>query len=206
MKDEMDILREVGKISAAHGSITLSEILCRTIELSMPNLDIVSCDSVLNKIPQEQLMICVLSTILSGLKGHILFILNEKSAFKLIDMCRVSKETNAKNGFLTEIGLSTIKEIGNIVISSYIGALSIMSKKLIIPSIPTLVNGLMSEIMAMSISKYTGEEYVLLIEAVFKEAKEQIEGSFYLILTSESMEEIRSACKRMLEDLEKNKQ
>jgi chemotaxis protein CheY-P-specific phosphatase CheC len=101
------------------------------------------------------------------------------------------------------MGLSTIKEIGSIVISSYLGALSTMSRKLIIPSFPTLVNGLMSEIMSMAISKHTGEEYVLLIEAIFQETQEPIEGGFYLILTQQSMEQIRSACKKMLEDLEK---
>jgi chemotaxis protein CheC len=205
MKDEMDILREVGKISAAHGSIALSEILGRTIELRMPNLDIIPCEDILNKVSEEQLMICVFSNILTGLKGQVLFILNEKSAFKLIDMCHYSQSENIKKGLFTEMGMSTIKEIGSIVIASYVGALSIMSRRLIIPSIPTLVNGLMSEIMTMTISKYTGEEYVLLIEAIFKEAKEQIEGSFYLILTSESMDEIRAACKEMLEELEKNR-
>jgi len=205
MKDEMDILREVGKISAAHGSIALSEILGTTIELKMPNLNIVPCEGILSKVPQEQLMICVFSNILTGLRGQVLFILNEKSAFKLIDMCYYSRSENTKNGLLTEMGLSTIKEIGSIVISSYVGALSIMSKRLIIPSIPTLVNGLMSEIITMAISKHTGEEYVLLIEAIFKETREQIEGSFYLILNSESMDQIRTACKNMLEELEKNK-
>lgn len=201
MKDEMDILREVGKISAAHGSIALSEMLERKIELEMPHLEMLSYKEILTKVPSEQIMVCVFSHILTGLSGQILFVLSEKNAFKLVDVYNYSKPQGILSGSFTEMGLSLIKEVGSIVISSYLGALSIMSRRLIIPSIPTLVNGLLSEIMNMVVSKHTEQEYILVIEAIFKETKEEITGSFYLILTPESIEEIRSTCKKMLDEL-----
>jgi len=202
MKDEMDILREVGSISAGHGSIALSEILGRKINLRLPALDILPGEEVLNKLNLAQMAISVSSHILSGLKGNVLFVLDEKSAFKLIDMCYKINEEEKKKGAFTEMGMSIIKEVGSVIIASYIGALSMMLKKLIIPSIPTLVSGPIQEIINIAVGSYSEEEYILLVEAVFEEPRQRISGSFYLVLNPEAMKYIQESCKKILKSLE----
>jgi len=201
MKDEMDILREVGSIAAGHGSIALSEILGRKISVEMPSLDIIPAESVLGKIETDQLVISVSSNMLSGLKGEILFVLDEKSAFQLVDMCYRVHSDDKKNSMFTEMGLSVIKEIGNVIISSYVGALSMILKTIIIPSIPTLVSSSIQQTLSMVISSYSRDEYILLTEAVFSEPSAKIRGSFYLVLNAEAMKYVQSACKKLLESL-----
>jgi len=203
MKDEMDILREVGSISSAHASTALCEILSTKIELSMPALKFLPCDIILDKLPKEMVVLSVNSHLLAGLKGTILFILTEKSAFQLIDLCYEENKKQIKTGVLTEMGISVIKEVGSIVIFSYVSALSIILKKLIIPSIPTLASGPLHEIMSIAIGSCSGAECILLIEAAFKEERGNIKGSFYLVLNSEAMKEIQEVCKKTLESLEK---
>ena len=198
MKDEMDILREVGSISAAHGSIALSEILGRRIKLPMPSLDFIPSGMIMDKLIPTQVVVGVYGHILTGLKGNILFVLDEKSAFKLVDMCYKVNPADKKSGILTEMGLSVIKEVGNVVIASYIGALSMILKTLIIPSIPTLMSGPIQQIMHVAISSYDAEEYFLLVETVFEEPNEKITGSFYLILNPEATEYIQDTCKKYL--------
>jgi len=202
MKDEMDILREVGSIAVGHGSIALSEILGRKIEVQMPSLQIVPCDQILSKVRTGQIVICVSCNILSGLKGEILFVLEEKSAFKLIDACFPAHLDEKRGSVFTEMGLSVIKEIGNVIISSYVGALSMILKNIVIISIPTLVSGSVQQIMNMTVASYSSEEYVLLAEAVFVEPTENIHGSFYLVLNTEAMKNIQVACKSLLESLQ----
>lgn len=198
MKDEMDILREVGSISAAHGSIALSEILGRRIKLTMPSLDFIPGEMIMDKLIPTQVVVGVYGHILSGLKGNILFVLDEKSAFKLVDMCYKVNPEDKKSGVLTEMGLSVIKEVGNVVIASYIGALGMILKTLIIPSIPTLMSGPIQQIMHVAISSYGAEEYFLLVETVFEEPNEKITGSFYLVLNPEATEYIQDTCKKYL--------
>ena len=204
MKDEMDILREVGSICAAHGSIALSQILNKKVSLQLPSIDILSAEMVLNKINTGQVVISISSRILSGLNGNIVVALSEESAFKLIDVSYEEKE-HKKTGILTEIGISLIKEIGAVIISSYLAALSMLLKMVIVPSIPTLVSGPLQEIISMVIMPYTLEEYVLLIEATFDEPQQHIRGSFYLVVNHDAIKSIQSGCKRMLETLEDNK-
>ena len=201
MRDEMDILREVGSIAVGHGSIALSEILGRKIEVQMPSLQIIPSSQVLTKVMTGQIVICVSCNILSGLKGEILFVLEEKSAFKLIDACFPSHIEEKRGSVFTEMGLSVIKEIGNVIISSYVGALSMILKNIVIISIPTLVSGSVQQIMNMTVASYANEEYVLLAEAVFVEPTEKIHGSFYLVLDTETMKYIQGACKSLLDSL-----
>lgn len=201
MRDEMDILREVGSIAAGHGSIALSEILGRKINVEMPSVEIIPADIVLEKIPTDQIVVSVSSNILSGLKGEVLFVLEEKSAFKLIDMCYRLHNEDKKGSMFTEMGLSVIKEIGNVIISSYIGALSMILRTIIIPSIPTLVSSSIQQTLSMVIAPYCSDDYILLTEAVFLEPSERINGSFYLVLNAEAMKYVQNACKKMLESL-----
>jgi len=202
MKDEMDILREVGSIAAGHGSIALSEILGTTINVEMPSLDILPISQISKKIPANNIVISVACNILSGIKGEIVFVLEEKSAFKLVDLCYRVHPDDKKGSRFTEMGLSVIKEVGNVIISSYVGALSMILKTIVIPSIPTLVSGSIQQSLNMVVAPYSKEASVLFAEAVFVEPNARINGSFYLILTDEAMLYIQKACKKLLESLD----
>lgn len=204
MKDEMDILREVGSIAAAHGSIALSEMLGAKINLEVPSLDIIPAELVVDKLSKQKIAISVCSQMLSGLKGNILFLLDENSSFKIIDICYKLDEKDKKSGVLTEMGISALKEIGSVVIASYVVALSMILKRVIIPSVPTLLNGPIDQIMNMAIAPLETKDYLLLIEAVFKETEHDITGCFYLILNPRVMKDIKTACEKLLKEI-KNK-
>lgn len=202
MKDEMDILREVGSIAAGHGSIALSEMMGRKLNLELPSLDMVPANSIIDKIPADQIVVSVACNILSGIKGEIVFVLDEKSAFKLIDLCYRAHPDEKKGGLFTEMGLSLIKEVGNIIISSYVGALSMILKTVVIPSIPTLVSGSLQQVLSMVVSPYSNDCQILLVEAIFVEPQENIKGKFYLVLNSATIKIVQDSCKKTLDGLQ----
>ena len=202
MQDEMDILKEVGTIAAAHGGIALSEILDRRINLIIPSVDMVSCSEMSNKLGKGRIGIAVIFKLLTGLKGNAVFILDEKNAFKLISMSQKTKNDEKSSAVLTEVGLSALKEIGNIVTGAYLSAIGIMLKKVILTYPPTLISGTVDEVFNLATSS-KADDFALLIEAIFEEADEKIEGGFYLIISEESAADIKTACKQMLEDINK---
>lgn len=202
MKDEMDILREVGSIAAGHGSIALSEMMGRKLDLELPSLEMVPAASVTGRIQADQIVLSVACNILSGIKGEIIFVLDEKSAFKLIDLCYRARPEDKKSGLFTEMGLSLIKEVGNIIISSYVGALSMILKTVVIPSTPTLVSGSLQQVLSMAVSPFSSDSFILLVEAVFLEPQERITGKFYLVLNSETIRAVQDSCKKILEGLQ----
>lgn len=204
MKDELDILREVGSIAAAHGSIALSEILGKRINLLLPSIDIVTSEGIPTRINVAEAGIAVISRFASGLKGESVFLLDEHNAFKLIGLsCKIEDE-DKKLEVLTEVGLSTIKEIGNIVTSAYLSAIGMILKKVILSLPPTLISGTISEILNIILSATESDGYAIFIEAVFEEPQEKIKGGFYLVLGQQAAVDIKDACKRMLDEISKS--
>jgi len=200
MKDEMDILREVGSIAAGHGSIALSEMMGRKLDLELPSLEMVPAASVTGRIQADQIVLSVACNILSGIKGEIIFVLDEKALLSFIDLCYRARPEDKKSGLFTEMGLSLIKEVGNIIIiSSYVGALSMILKTVVIPSTPTLVSGSLQQVLSMAVSPFSSDSFILLVEAVFLEPQERITGKFYLVLNSETIRAVQDSCKKILE-------
>lgn len=201
MHDELDILREVGSIAAAQASNALAEFLGRPISLNMPSIDLVSFDAVPAKAKVEKVAVAVASRIYVGLPGQIAMIMDEKDAFKLLNLsCKI--EEDVKNaGLFTEIGLSFMKEIGNITISAYVLAMGLVLKKQILTSIPTLLSGTVDSILNTLFSS-TNDDYVYVVEAVFEDQTEKLRGGYCLALTAQSAVEIREICKKILSELE----
>jgi len=202
MKDELDILKEVGNIAAGHGGVALSEILDKKIILEVPSVEIISAQRVPKSMNLEKLGIAVFFQLLVGLQGKVIFILDEKNAFKLVDLSYKIRDLKREPGIITEVSLSLIKEVGNIVVCSYLNALSLTLKRIIIPPLPTLFSGSLEDILNIGFFGYE-EEFAYVIEASFKEPEEDIQGSFYLILTPEAAKDIRESCKKLLEEINK---
>ena len=128
--------------------------------------------------------------------------MGEQSAFQLVTICYANNDKNKPEAF-TEMGLSIIKEIGNVVIGSYAGALSIFLKAPVVPSIPTLMNGPIAEILHSVTSPYDDDDSIVLIEAFFEEVERRIKEGLYFILTPVAMKEIQEACKKILSNISK---
>ncbi|MFH1338875.1 MAG: chemotaxis protein CheC [Candidatus Omnitrophota bacterium] len=201
MQDELDILREVGSIISAHGSIALSKILGKRITISIPTTDFISSKTVLNKVSSSQIGIAVISSFVTGLKGRVVFLLDEKNAFKVVDMSYKIPAEEKQAGMLTEMGLSLIKEIGNIVIGAGTNALSMILRVAILTVPPTLISGSIEEILRIALFPAGEEGFSLLIEVAFEEPEGKIKGGFYLVLTSEAAADIKRICKELLNRL-----
>ncbi len=204
MKDELDILREVGSTAAAHGSTALSELLKTKVTLSMSRIDVVSCEDISSKIESGWVGVGIISRIIIGLQGDVMFMLDEKNAFKIVGLSYKIKgeediKEKDKTRFVTEVGLSLIKEVGNIVTITYLNTLSLMLNRVIIPYPPTLISGTVDYVLELLIAAYKEEDYVFLIETFFEGKERNIKGNFFLILTPKAAKDIRETCKEMLD-------
>ncbi len=200
MYDELDILKEVGSIASCYGSTALSEILGRKVALSLVSTDIISSEMFSQNVKFDHMGVAVFSKIIVGLEGEVAFLLDEKNMFKLVELSYKITQEEKKMGVLTEMGLSLIKEIGNIIIGSYITSLGLLLKRLILSPVPTLLNGSIGDLLNIILSLSGGKSYSCLIEAVFEDPQDKIKGSFYLVLTPKAVKDIREICKKMLDD------
>jgi len=197
MKDEMDMLREISSIASAHGSRALSEMLGKRIDLTMPNMETLDAHKIKEN-KDGDVVVSVQAKILSGIVGSILLVYDEASAFELVTMCCPTEGQN--QGLLTEMGFSALKEVGNVIMGAFAGALSIIMREPVIPSIPTLSNGPLADVITYQAAMYAPKEVVMMVEACFEEAEHKVHGSLYFIIPATTRHAIQEACKKMLKE------
>jgi chemotaxis protein CheY-P-specific phosphatase CheC len=94
--------------------------------------------------------------------------------------------------------MSALKEIGNIVLSAYVTALSVFLRTIIVPSPPDLTVGSSDEILK-SISN-CGKVFILLIDAVFEREQEKIAGRIEFLLTRGDKDLVQKFCRESLQN------
>lgn len=198
--EERDILGEIGNISAGNASTALAQILGRRIELELPSVEIVNIARLPShlKVDPEEPIIGIHMHIWGGVKGNALMIFPKKDSFLLIDLL-IGPLQETPSSF-TEIGISALKEVGNIVIGSYLSAISAFTGISAFPSTVTLTSGAARSLVILAFSDLDKSECdeTILVEARFKEKKRALSGNFFIIFDAASIRVILKKAKGLI--------
>lgn len=183
---QLDAFKEVGNIGAGNAATALSQLLNSKIDMAVPSVNIVKFEDVFAKMGSEQVVIGVIIRVLGDTPGNILFIFEKNTAFDLI--CRL---TGVKENEITEMGNSVLAEVGNIISSSYMNAISKFTNLVITPSVPAVTYDMLGAILSTTfIESGQYDDSVLDIETVFLHDNTEIGGHFYYIPMPGSLEKI----------------
>ncbi|HHW30470.1 MAG TPA: chemotaxis protein CheC [Clostridiaceae bacterium] len=191
----IDVLREIGNIGSGHAVTALSEMLNKKVNMNVPKIIILQFKE-LSEIMNgaESLVVGILLKISGDIKGDIMFILDAVAAKLLINMLMGNNPTEKEeNENFSEIEISALKEIGNIMTGSYITALSMLTGLKIIPSVPYIAIDMAGAIISVPAIEFgkIGDS-VLYIETEFFEGTNKVTGEFFLILETESFDKLMS--------------
>lgn len=183
---QLDALKEVANIGAGNSATALSVLLQTKIDMAIPNLNLIEFNTVLDNY-KENVVVAILVKILGDIQGSTLYIFEEEIALNMI-----SKLTYQNEKFISEMGESVLKEIGNIVASSFMNSIADFTKLKITASVPAIANDMLSAILSSTfIEAGQFEDYILDIETLFKGYGENsIEGHFYFVPAPGSLEKI----------------
>ncbi len=177
---ELDALKEVGNIGAGNAATALSQILGKRVDMTVPSARVLS----LEKVPEilggtEKLVVGVYLRMFGDIQGNMMFLLPTESAERLVKMLLgVSEE----GGIAGEISQSAIMEVGNILASSYLNALSQFANLTIVPSTPALAYDMAGAILGAILYEVSElSDQVLLIETDFLGNGEAIKGHFFVL-------------------------
>ena len=190
---ELDALRELGNIGAGNAATALSQIVNKKILMEVPTIKIVSLNDIPDELGGPEVVIAgILIKILGDAPGNILFSLPQQSSLLLVDM--IMGRPRGATQLLTGMDISALKEIGNILASSYLNAIVSMSELVMIPSVPAFaydMAGALLDIICIEYSKIG--DYALLIDTEFIESDSRINGQFFLLPNPESLDTILHA-------------
>ena len=183
----LDVLREIGNIGSGSAATALAKMLNRKVDMGVPRTKILEFKDVSDTLGGAELpVVGILLKVSGDLSGNIMFILQQKSAAMLVNMLMSGLIENAganyDDYFFSEIEISALKEIGNILTSSYLSALSTLTNLKILPSVPEIAFDMAGAILSVPAIEFgkVGDT-VLYIETEFSEGNNKVVGDFFLI-------------------------
>ncbi|MCR5267369.1 MAG: chemotaxis protein CheC [Lachnospiraceae bacterium] len=183
-----DVLKEIGNIGAGNATTALAQLLNQKVDMKVPKVALLEFSEVGEAMGgEEQLMAGIYQLVEGDITGSIMFLLEEKSARTLVSSLM---GTPPSDGPFTEMELSALKEIGNIITGSYLSSLSMLTNLKIISSVPAISIDMAGAIMSVPAIEF-GElgDKLLLIQTAFSDDV-QLDGYFILVPDLESYDKI----------------
>ena len=176
-----DVLKEIGNIGVGNAIGALSQMIGDEVKMTVPEVKFVKFNEVGGILGGEEIIVFGIMVHLQGeINGMMMFLLKPDSARSLISCFAGFKDDGCDN--FTEMQLSAIEEIGNILCSSYLGAMSSFVNKSVKPSPPYLAKDMAAAILSIPAIEFGKmSDGMLLIDTVFKTKGKKASGFFLLV-------------------------
>lgn len=149
----LDVMKEIGSIGTGNAATALSQVLSKEVKMSLPEVAVQDYNETIKKLGNpEEIVAAVLVRMSGEIKGMMLFIL--KLDFINAVIGEVLKEEVSDYSQLSVIELSALEEIGNIIISSYINAMSKLTDVSISLSVPDTAVNMLGGILSVPMAEF----------------------------------------------------
>jgi chemotaxis protein CheC len=179
-EDQADVLREFGNIGAGHAATALSVLLRDEVRMSVTSAKIVEFDEIANVVGgAEAIVVGVFLRMNGDLSGNMFLLLSLHSAKKLLSRLL---ECDQEVDDFTEIEVSALGEVGNILGGSYLNAISTLCSLYMNQTVPAVAIDMAGAILDIGILM-AGEtsDSAILINTSIWQGESNIDGHFFLL-------------------------
>ena len=181
---ELDALRELANIGSGTAGTALSQMLGRSVDISVPNALVLPLAEAVEAVgPAEQEVTGVAIPLAGDMDAIVLLVFPTEDAGSLAAMLGVEPGT--------EDAVSALSEIGNILSASYIGSLAAMTGLELDLTPPQTVTDMLAAIVATVLaSRAEGTDTALILDSELRVEGEQCSLSFLLLPEAGGVREI----------------
>ncbi|MBR6697371.1 MAG: chemotaxis protein CheC [Lachnospiraceae bacterium] len=186
---QFDILAEIGNIGAGNATTALSQMMNQKLDMRVPQVELLPFDSMSEKFGgEESILVGIMLGLEGDVSGMMMFMFEETSAHHLVNSI-MGNDIEKMEPF-SEIELSALNEIGNIVSGAYLNSLALLTNLKIISTVPSMAIDMAGAILSVPAIQFgkVGDK-VLMIKTQFGD-DEFVNGYFLLIPELESYEKI----------------
>lgn len=185
----LDVLKEIGSIGAAHAATSLSQLLDKKIEMLVPNVNFVSFDEMFDLAGgSERIVVGILKKIEGDLSGNMFYLLPIESANQLTKRLVGETSIDFHNSTVSELAISAMQEVGNILAGAYLSALSDFTKLKIQPTVPSLCVDMVGAIISYGLIELSHhyDEAIIIDTKIIVEGSSSVDGHFFLLPNPEA--------------------
>jgi len=190
---QMDVLKEVGNIGAGHAATALSTLLDKPVDMLVPKVRLVPFEEVADTVGgNEKIILAIFLRVEGETSGNMFFLLSLESAKRMLQSIAGIEVEDSEH--FSEMELSALNEIGNILAGSFLTSLADFTKLSMSPTVPALAIDMAGAIVSYGLLEY-GQmgDRAMLIDTKFLNGQDTIEGQFYFIPDPQSFDTIFSA-------------
>jgi chemotaxis protein CheC len=175
---QLDALRELANIASGNAAGALSLMLAREVDISVPRaLAMPIADAIDACGDPEEEVSAVLIGVAGDFGGQVLLLIPPAESVLLCELLGVESGT--------EVGDSALREIGNILGTSYLNGLAAMTGLELMPCPPLLQRDMVGALVASVITQVAGDEdLALLLDSELTVSGEQCAIGFMLLPTT----------------------
>ncbi|PLT34191.1 chemotaxis protein CheC [Bacillus sp. V5-8f] len=192
---QLDILREIGNIGAGNAATALSTLLNKKIDMKVPNVRILSFDEMMDLAGgPETVVASVFLRVEGDAPGSMFFILPLQQATDFIHQMTEESDFSFEKQPFSEMAMSALQELGNILSGSYLSALSDFTRLNLYPSVPALSFDMVGAILGYGLIELSQvSDYAIVIDTALSEDGcdvNSVNGHFFLLPDPQSFETI----------------
>ena len=181
---QYDVLREIGNIGAGNATTALSQMLNQKMDMSVPKVALVPFNEISDVMGSEdQTVVGIMLGFEGDVEGMMMFLFDTKSAHHLVNTLMMrDKEDGVEEGAeFSDMDMSALNEIGNIVSGSYLTAISKLTNLKMISTVPEMTFDMIGALLSVPASEFGkyGDK-LLLIQSQFGEL-DFVNGYFLMI-------------------------
>ncbi len=183
-----DVLKELGNIGAGNATTALAQMLNSKVDMSVPQVRLLEFKDVGDLMGgADQIMAGIYLSVEGDINGSIMFLVGIQEARHLVNKLMMQESDSQQ---FSEIELSALKEVGNIITGSYLNSLSTMTNLKMIPSVPYVTVDMAGAILSVPAIEFgmMGDKILLIETQFFDEIK--LSGYFILLPDLEGYKKI----------------
>ena len=184
---KLDFLKELANIGTGHATTALSQMLSgRLFQLVVPDAQMLPFSQAAEYVGgSEQVVVGIFVVVSGDVKGHMAFLLPLDSALVLLRLL-----IGDDSGEIDDLARSALQELGNIMITSYLNALSKMTDLLMAPSVPGVAVDMAGAVWESVLAGAQVTNEVTVIRTEFFADGESIEGNIIFLPDDDDFEKI----------------
>lgn len=184
--EQMDALREIGNIGAGNAATSLSQMMGSPVQMGIPTVKFLPVEEIADEIGDGDAVVAAMFLGVEGdAPGHMLFVMSEEAARNVVDTL---VGTPHDDGGFSEMEMSALQEVGNIMTGAYLGALAQITGLRLEPTPPAVGVDLAGALLGAALAEVAMvSDVALMLESTFGDDDTPSAGDFLYIPTSEAL-------------------
>jgi len=164
---ELDTLKEIGSIGTGNAATSLSSLIGMPVRIQQPEVRIMEYNKAIDWIGGPEEIAAGVLVKMSGQLSGIMLSVQQLEFATLVTETMLGKQVHSYEE-LQELERSALTEVGNIMISTFINALSDLAGMEIDLTVPAFTVDMQGAIMAVPMAEYGGQsDYIMTIGGNF---------------------------------------